>query len=252
MSAKSGAGLQIGGAASMNTGPYIFERFRREFPFRAPRGQRHLHMVKLAPQLLAAGFTPDAIFVQFRHQYPSDVTDREIQDIITWAAAKISQPCSHAWKSRNYHTRNLRRVVMPDRVTSEEATANAEKWLGDSRINEADLWEASPWRPLEDWRFDSLMLMAGLYAKEERINVIADFTLEHKDSERANPKGAGKTLLRDDWMRLIRDHGTPQTQAGAWIRPNPVQERGSGWNGSITEADVTSYRFCLLESDALP
>src|SRR5262249_59015543 len=68
----------------------------------------------------------------------------------------------------------------------------------------------------------------------------------------ANPTGAGRTLLRDDWMRWFRDHGVPQSEAGAWIRPNPVKQRGSGKAGAITDADVTSYRFCLLESDALP
>jgi hypothetical protein len=42
------------------------------------------------------------------------------------------------------------------------------------------------------------------------------------------------------------------SEAGAWIRPNPVKHSGSGKDGAITDLDVTSNRFCLLESDALP
>jgi hypothetical protein len=53
-------------------------------------------------------------------------------------------------------------------------------------------------------------------------------------------------------MRLIREHGTPQSEAGGWIRPNPVKDNGRGKRGASTDADVTSFRFCLLESDMLP
>jgi hypothetical protein len=97
------------------------------------------------------------------------------------------------------------------------------------------------------------MLFAALYGKEEHINVLSDFGLEQKDGEqKANPKGSGETLLRDQWMRQIAEAGKPRTEAGVWIRPNPVKNRGSGKDGAITDADVTSYRFCLLESDTLP
>ena len=128
-----------------------------------------------------------------------------------------------------------------------------EKWLGDFRCDECDLWHVSPWRPLEDWRVDPVMLCAALYDKEEHINVVTDFTIEEKDGGRkANPSGAGRTMLRDDWMRSIRDYGAPQSEAGAWIRPNPVKRHGTGKNGTPCDCDVTSYRFCLLESDDLP
>src|SRR5262249_14796653 len=177
----------------------------------------------------------------------------EIQDLIRWAASKNPQPCGNNWKARNYHAQNFQCVATRERVTAEEAVANAEKWLGGFRCDECDLYHVSPWPPLEDWRFDSLMLFAAFYGNEEHINIVTNFTLEQKHAEqKANPKGAGKTLLRDDWLRLIREHGTPQSEAGAWIRPNPVKKHGSGKDGAITDADVTSHRVCLLESDALP
>ena len=127
---------------------------------------------------------------------------------------------------RNYGATNFYRVTQPERVTPEHAIANAEKWLGDFRCEEYDLWERSPWRPLEDWRFDALPLLAALYDKDDFLNVVTNFTLD--DKQKAKPQGAGITMLRDGWMRWIRDHGVPQSEAGGWIRPNPVNQLGSG------------------------
>jgi len=198
--------------------------------------------------LLGAGFAPEAVFVQLRSMYEQDVSDPEIHDVIAWAISKNPQPCGHP-----YNARPLRAPIKAERVTSDEAEANAKKWLNGFRCDECDVWHESPWRPQEDWRFDSLMLFAALYGKGERINVITDHTVETKGDGicKGIPQGAGKTLLRDEWMRWIREHSTPQSEAGAWIRPNPVRQNGSGKGGAVTDADVTSYRFCLLESDEL-
>jgi len=189
-----------------------------------------------------------------RSRYESDVTEREIRNLIEWAITKNPQPCGLRLKARNYGATNFYRVTKPERVTREHAIANAEKWLGDFRCDECDLWHVSPWRPLEDWRVDPVMLFAALYDKADFINVVTDFTIERqKDGkEKANPKGAGKSLLRDDWMRTIRQNGVPQSKAGAWIRPNPVKQHGTGTSGAPCDADVTRFQFCLLESDDLP
>ena len=131
----------------------------------------------------------------------------------------------------------------------------AEKWLNGFRCDEADLWHASPWQPLEDWRLDPLMLFAALYGADERVNVVTDYVLERKDdgnNEKAKPIGAGITRTRDEWMRWIRDNGVPQSKAGAWMRPNPVSERGVGKGGAFTDEDVTAFRFLLIENDLLP
>jgi len=105
---------------------------------------------------------------------------------------------------------------------------------------EVELWEASPWRPLEDWRVDSIMLLAGCYYAEDKINIVT----EH--SEDGKPKGFGLTMDRDSWMREIRDNGAPQNKAGAWVRMNPVDGKG------IADCNVTTFRFTLLEFDDVP
>jgi hypothetical protein len=237
----------------MNT-PFIPPRTRIELSSPAPRGQRHEQMLKLVLPLLGAGLTPEAVFVQLRGTYEPDVSDREIWDIVTWAALKNPQPCRYARKTDNFNAPNSPRLATLQRVTAEQATASAKEWLADFRCYECDLWHVSPWRPLEDWRVDALMVFAALYDKDNFLNVVTDFTIEQRKDgkQKANPQGAGKTLLRDDWMRSIRDHGAPQSEAGAWIRPNPVKRHGTGKNEASCDSDVTSYRFCLLESDDLP
>jgi hypothetical protein len=186
--------------------------------------------------------------------YEPDVSDREIRDIITWAALKDPQPCGYPRKTGNFNAPNSPRLATLQRITAEQAVANAERWLGDFRCDGCDLWHASPWRPLEDCRLDALMLLAALYDKDDFLNILIDFTIEQQNDgkQRANPKGAGKTLVRDDWMRTIRDHGAPHSEAGAWIRPNPVKQHGTGKAGASCDSDVIGYRFCLLESDDLP
>jgi hypothetical protein len=237
----------------MNPAPFIPPRTRAELSLPAPRGQRHEQMKTVVLPLLGAGLVPEAVFAQLRSRYESDVTDREIRNLIEWAITKNPRPSGFRLKARNYGATNFYRVTKPERVTAEHAIANAEKWLGDFRCDGCDLWHVSPWRPLEDWRVDGLMVFAALYDKNDFLNVITDFTIERKDwGQKANPSGAGKTLLRDDWMRWIRDNGTPQSEAGAWIRPNPVKRHGTGRNGASCDCDVTSYWFCLLESDDLP
>jgi len=237
----------------MNT-PFIPPRTRIELSSPAPCGQRHEQMLKLVLPLLGAGLTPEAVFVQLRGTYEPDVSDREIRDIITWAALKNPQPCGYARKTDNFNAPNSPRLATLQRVTAEQATANAKEWLADFWCDECDLWHVSPWRPLEDWRMDALMVFAAFYDKNDFLNVVTDFTIERRKDgkQKANPQGAGETLLRDDWMRSIRDHGAPQGAAGAWIRPNPVKHHGTGTTGAPCDADVTSFRFCLLESDDLP
>ena len=237
----------------MNT-PFIPPRTRIELSCPAPRGQRHEQMLKLVLPLLGAGLTPEAVFVQLRGTYEPDVSDREIRDIITWAVLKNPQPCGCARKTDNFNAPSSPRLVTLQHITAEQAIGNAENWLGDFRCDECDLLHVSPWRPLEDWRVDPVMLFAALYDKDDFLNVLTDFTIERqKDGkEKANPKGAGKSLLRDDWMRTIRQNGVPQSKAGAWIRPNPVKQHGTGTSGAPCDADVTRFQSCLLESDDLP
>src|SRR5438105_8036080 len=235
---------------NMQRPPSIPLQIQAELKSPAPRGYRHEQMKKLVLPLLGVGLTEEAVFVQFRGMYPADVSDREIHDLISWAISKSPKSCGYGCQIQSHSMGPLTR---PTRISVQEAIANVEEWLGDFCCDRSDLWHVSPWQPLENWRRDQLMLSVAFYGKEEFINIVTDFSIEQKGGEqKANPTGAGMTLSRDEWMRYFRDRGVPQSEAGAWIRPNPVKQRGGGKEGAILDDDVTSHRFCLLESDTLP
>ena len=140
--------------------PFIPLRTRAQLSSPAPRGQRHEQMKKIAVPLIGNALAPEAVFAQLRSMYERDVSDREIHDVIAWAISKNPQPCGHDYKADAYNAQAS--PIKPERITAEQATANAQKWLNGFRCDECDLWHVSPWRPLEDWHFDSLMLFAAL------------------------------------------------------------------------------------------
>src|SRR5206468_3567117 len=140
-------------------------RTRAELSSPAPRGQRHEQMKKLVLPLLGAGLTGEAVFAQLRSMYDETITDREIDDLIKWAAAKNPSPCTYNQNHIDAGTRSFRPAPVLKRVTAEQAIANVEAWLGKFqcdpsdplygspwRCDSCDLWHVSPWRPLEDWK----------------------------------------------------------------------------------------------------
>lgn len=228
---------------------YIPDRTRRELANPSPVGGRHAQMLKTVPVLLGQGLTPQAVFAQLRATYSSDVPDSEINSIISWASKKNFQPCrpqTHCKKSS---------IITPIKIVPPEERIKA--FLRGSCVEgmsfadlELELWDASTWRPLEDWWRDSLMVLAGLFHAGELVNIITNHGV-NKDGK-AYPVGFGLTLERDAMMRYSRDHGTPQSKAGSWFRSNPVDGKqlpdAKGWE----DENITAFRFALLESDKVP
>ena len=58
--------------------------------------------------------------------------------------------------------------------------------------------------------------------------------------------GRGITLEREALIARFYHGGTDSSEAGAWLRMNPLDGNGVG------DANVTALRYTLLESDALP
>jgi hypothetical protein len=227
--------------------PFIPPRTREEIQNPAQPGQRHEQAVKIAVSLLGQRLSADAVAAQLRSMYDDDFSDREIIEIVEWAVGKPLQPCARGVVAVR---RNIQRPVTPD-----QARRNASDFLNGWHCTLADLWRASPWHPCEDWRRDPGQLMAALYGPDDLINVVTKFVLEQaKDgSQKACPSGAGITASRDESLKHFSKSQAPRSDAGAWIRFNPVQKKyGSGDGGAQTDADVAAHRFLLIESDTMP
>ena len=123
-----------------------------------------------------------------------------------------------------------------------------ERCLKGFRCGEADLCHVSPVALEGEARFDGAVLVRSLYAPGEKVNFVTEFVeyTEKSGEVKARPMGKGITLERDALVARFEQNGSDTGQAGGWLRMNPVDGQG------ISDANVTAYRFALLESDTLP
>jgi hypothetical protein len=126
--------------------------------------------------------------------------------------------------------------------------AVTEKYLDGFRCTELDLADASPVRSDGEWKYDGAVIIGALYQPGEQINFVTDFepTPERNGKSKARPKGCGLTIERDQIVARFKENGTDSSEAGGWLRMNPLDGQG------IADANVTAFRFALLESDTLP
>jgi len=230
--------------------PHIPDKTRIELASPAPPGQRHAQMVKVVCSLVGQGFALEATFQQIRSMYPADVSDSEIAKVISWAGKKNFQPCLSRMTGRGYAPAPTpSRLVLPaDRIRAFLHGSCVENMTADDL--DVELWEKSSWRPLEDWKVDSIMVIAGMFHAGEWVNVITEYGLDRDG--KAFPKGFGLTLERDAMMRHIRDNSTPQSKAGCWFRMNPVNGKPLPDAKDWKDENITSFRFLLLELDNVP
>ena len=222
--------------------PLVYQKTRQELANPAQPGGRHDQMINVALSLISGGLISEAVTVQLRSMYDSGVSDQEIKDVVSWATSKAGPPAIRQPVPTASPVKSA--VQKPGKDTFER---NVLDFLDGFRISLDELRNRSPWPGLEDWRFDSLIALAGLFYEDECVNILTRFTTEVCDGVlKAKPSGLGTSLPRDEWMRRIRDQGTPQSAAGAWYRFNPVDGHG------VTDNNITQFRFCLLEADAIP
>lgn len=123
-----------------------------------------------------------------------------------------------------------------------------ELFLKGFRCSEADLWEASPVKPGDDFTSDGTLLISKLYKRGEIINFVTEFRMDTmKDgSQKATPVGYGSSIERDQLICDWSLGAMPDSKAGGWMRMNPVDGKG------IKDSNVTSFRFILCEFDQIP
>lgn len=158
-------------------------------------------------------------------------------------------------KNGKYQNEDFRENSKPKKPSSPIApvatldpATEIEKFLNGFRCSEVCLWEESPVRPDEDWTKDGVLLVQHLYQPGELINFVVDFKLSDCKNglTKAVPSGYGTTMERDDLVSIWNVSGMPQSDAGGWMRINPLDGLG------ITDKNVTAFRYILLEFDSIP
>jgi len=207
------------------------QSIRQDLACPAMPGARHSQMVRLSLAMLNARLTTQAVFVQLRSMYGSDIPDVEIQRVISWAQSKIEPRTSFVQEPYE---------PLKDK---EPPAAAIHRFLRDFRCAEADVWEASPVRLPEDWRMDWALFLETIFEPTDCINVVTHYRIERG---KALPAGKGQTMNRDSWLADARVNGVPPTPAGGWVRVNPMAGKG------VADSDVGCFRFALVEMDNAP
>lgn len=218
----------------------------REIVDPASPGYRHSQAVKIAVSLIGQGLSPEAAFAQLRSMYSEDMTDRELEDIVRWAAERNLGQAITRHRPRPMDGNRFQGCTQ---LAAEPLSIKAIRdTIGTVSITEADLWEASPIRPSEDWRDDAALLLGNLYEPSEMVNVVSEFFLQKsaKGETKAVPREYGSTMTAGEWLNTFDSRGVPGSKAGGWIRMNPLDGNG------ISDANVTGFRYLLIESDELP
>lgn len=223
-----------------------------------PEGTRHDALLKIGMSLVGNGMSPQAVFAELRTRFDPEKTDKEIRDVIDWCIAKNPTPSvpmnGHKVNGNGTNGHTPPRWAAAEAKTPEPVLTPAENV---ARIVGVDLGEFDEnyWREkssvslADDFRQDAALLLSVLYQPEDGVNILTLFTVNEKG--KANPQGSGKTMLRDKWLKWFSEKGVPNSEAGAWIRPNPCNQVGSGKDGAICDADISACRFLMIESDSL-
>jgi hypothetical protein len=244
---------------------YLHPSVERELASPSGQGDRHNQILRVLPYLLGDGWTPEELFNLFRSTYPADFPGSEIRELIDWGLSRDFHPSRGNTGQQNgalkahYTLKALPPKLMP--LTLEQRQKRQQqktkacqqetlRWLQGFRVHEHDLWEHSSIRLPEELSQDALVVFRHLFTRAHLVNVCPDYFVR---GAKAFPHGGGLTKSATEWIQYLQTLPVPQSEAGCWVRINPVRDRrGSGAAGSYTDADIEVFRWHLLESDSLP
>lgn len=210
--------------------------------------------IELAMELIGNGLSDSACFAELRNKFEKEVTDSEIEGAIRWAKSK--NPSATVYQNGSQTLTNGHRAVFTTRPipTQPKRTpiAQIEWWNGSLTKTVEQTIQTSPVKIPESSKDQCLLVLELLYFSFDNLNIVCDYTVPVDKPDKAIPKGGGKTLSVPLWQDWVMKKGVPESKAGAWIRTNPSKEKGSGHDGAVTNADIMSFRYLLIESDVLP
>lgn len=217
-----------------------------------PKGTRHQAAIEIAIPLIGNGLSPSAVFSELRARFDADVTDKELEDIVVWAERANPTPSGFGERRFNGNGGSFRRQSSTPKPPERTPLEQARWWLSNEELTPEQLTERSPFNVPESNAEAALLTFELLYDSQEFVNLVRDFTTDADDPNKTRPQGGGKILRSEEWQQWIRTNGVPQSQAGCWIRFNPCSRFGSGSSGAVTDDDIFSHRYLLVESDVLP
>jgi len=113
-----------------------------------------------------------------------------------------------------------------------------------------------PTAPQSDQPEELAEYLRTLYKTDEYVGLVIESSYD-EEKDKYHPAGSGYyTRTAGEWLDLIEKYkakpdclnwviGDYNTQAGAWIRFNPLDGKG------VNDENVTAWRYALVESDAV-
>lgn len=207
-------------------------------------GQRHKAALDIAISMTGNHCSPHEVLATLHNKFSPELSDVELRGIVTWTTTKQFEPS----KGNGHHS-----IWAPTKQTPPVPNRTPEQhtdwWTNGASLHPEDVVAKSPVTIPNLSSECCKLALANLFDENHNINVVCKF---FKDKDKARPFGPGKSLNPDGWAEFITEHGVPHSEAGAWVRINPVNAIGTGKDGAITDADVAAFRYILVESDVLP
>ncbi|RYD82163.1 MAG: hypothetical protein EOP84_09855 [Verrucomicrobiaceae bacterium] len=141
----------------------------------------------------------------------------------------------------------MRRRDVP--LTRQFIAQNIAKLTEGNPVTIEKLRSLSPVLIPDEPQAQTLLFIQRIFAPSDYINVVTRFQAATVDGkQKCMPRGSGTTRSASLWQDLIAKDGIPQSEAGAWVRMNPVGS-GTGQGGAITDNDIQRHLHVLLECD---
>jgi hypothetical protein len=199
----------------------------RNFP--ASGEGRHPGLLGVSNLGTLAGIAPHQIYEDLRRLCP-DIPDRE-----------ISAAIKKALTDHNGGTFTPRQRPRPVVTDSKKAL---QRIIGQSDLEECDLWEASPRRIFEEPQHHAVLFLSNVFEPDELIFI-------GNQGEVGRPGQTIRTV--NEWIEHFRQGG----KTSPFIIVNPLTGKPAPKKGSPDEMtfrgdnNVLHFKFCLVEFDNL-
>lgn len=215
----------------------------------APNGQRHEELKAASLQFRDAGINRGEAEAALRNRGTADgLKEHEIMKVVDWAYSLPKRSPIIVGNGNSEKQTYQRPRIEPPKPKQKTPIEKATWWLSGASMKQSDFEQRSQLKIPDSEKESCILFLEMLYEGADHLNVVCKFL---KDDDKARPVGGGMIMSRDKWVEYVKEKGVPHSDAGAWFRPNPCKEKGSGKDGAISDSDIADFQFLMLESDVL-